>query len=180
MGGCQRNLSAQQGGTCANCGKTVWPFDGVTTHVEAQLLDKMRNGQMIDAIKFLRSVSNRGLADAKWMIEHMYETAGVSVRDLQGTHDMPSPGESIAPDIEEKVKLDYPPESVLEVMQSLAKYHGPERNRVIRCIIHLSGGDPHRISHFAGVAAQDYRDVIYWAEYDDEDQRVHDFKKPII
>ncbi len=136
---------------------------------------------MIDAIKLLRSVSNRGLADAKWMIEHMYETAGVAVRDLQDAHDMPSPGESVAPDIEEKVRLDYPPESKLAVMQSLAKYQGPERNRVIRCIVHLSGGDPQRTFHFAGVAAQDYRDVIYWAEYDEEGRRrVHNFDKPFV
>jgi hypothetical protein len=143
-------------------------------------LDNIRNGETIDAIKFLRSVSGRGLADVRWMIEHMYETAGVSVRELQDAHDMTSPGESVAPDVEERVKLDYPPESVLAVMQSLAKYQGPERNRVIRCIIHLSGGDPQRISHIADVAAQDYRDVIYWAEYDDKDQKVHDFDRPII
>jgi hypothetical protein len=180
VGRCQRNLSAQQGGTCANCGKTVWPFEGVTVHVEAQLLDNIRNGQTIDAIKFLRSVSGRGLADAKWMIEHMHETAGVSLRDLQDAHDTTSPGESVAPDVEERVKLGYPPESVLEVMQSLAKYQGPERNRVIRCIIHLSGGDPQRISHFAGVAAEDYRDVILWAEYDAKDRQVHDFSKPFV
>lgn len=27
---CERNLSPQRGGTCSNCGRTVWPFGGVT------------------------------------------------------------------------------------------------------------------------------------------------------
>ena len=79
---CERNLSPQHGGTCANCGRTVMPFEGVTADVEAQLIAQIRSGHTVSAIKFLRSVSNRDLVDAKWMIEHMYGTAGIALRGL--------------------------------------------------------------------------------------------------
>jgi hypothetical protein len=67
--------------------------------------------------------------------------------------------EPLAADIEIKLAQDYPTESLSAVSRSLATYQGSERNRVIRCIIHLSGRDPRRISYFVGVAAQDYRDT---------------------
>jgi hypothetical protein len=77
---CELNLSPRHGGTCPNCGRTVWGFDGVTVDVEAQLVAQIRGGDTVSAIKLLRSVSGRGLADAKWMIEHMYGTAGIPCR----------------------------------------------------------------------------------------------------
>jgi hypothetical protein len=79
---CERNLSPQLGGTCINCGRTVWPFDGVTADVEAQLVAHIRSGYTVEAIKLLRSVSGRDLVDAKWMIEHMYGTAGIPLRNI--------------------------------------------------------------------------------------------------
>jgi hypothetical protein len=79
---CERNLSPQRGGTCANCGRTVWPFEGVTADVEVQLIAQIRTGNTVAAIKLLRSVSGRELVDAKWMIEHMYGTAGIPLRNL--------------------------------------------------------------------------------------------------
>jgi hypothetical protein len=78
---CERNLSPQRGGTCSNCGRTVWPFEGVTADVEAQLIAHIRSGHTVTAIKLLRSVSGRDLVDSKWMIEHMYGTAGIPLRD---------------------------------------------------------------------------------------------------
>lgn len=74
---CDLNFSPQRGGTCARCGRTVWPFAGVSADIEAQLIAHIRSGHTIDAIKLLRSVSGRDLVDAKWMIEHMYGTAGI-------------------------------------------------------------------------------------------------------
>ena len=88
--------------------------------------------------------------------------------------------EALAADIEATLAQDYPSESLSAVLGSLAKYQDSERNRVIRCIIHLSGGDPQRISYFVGVAALDYRDVILWAEYDEKDRQVRDFSKPFV
>ena len=88
--------------------------------------------------------------------------------------------EPLAADIEAKLAQDYPSESLSAVLGSLATYQDSERNRVIRCIIHLSAGDPERISYFVSVATQDYRDVILWAEYDATDRQVHDFSKPFV
>jgi hypothetical protein len=79
---CDRNLSPQHGGTCTNCRRTVWPFAAVTADVEAQLIAQIRTGHTVQAIKLLRSVSGRDLVDAKWMIEHMYGTAGIPLRNI--------------------------------------------------------------------------------------------------
>lgn len=81
-GACERNLSPQRGGTCSNCGRTVCPFEGVTADVEDQLKTQIRSGNTVAAIKLLRAVSGRDLVDAKWMIEHMYGTAGIPFRGL--------------------------------------------------------------------------------------------------
>jgi hypothetical protein len=79
---CERNLSPRRGGTCSNCGRTVWPFGGVTADLEAQLIAHIRGGHTVNAIKLLRSISGRDLIDAKWMIEHMYGTAGIPLRGV--------------------------------------------------------------------------------------------------
>jgi hypothetical protein len=50
----ERNLSPQMGGTCITCRRTVWPFDGVTADVEAQLVAHIRTGYTVDAIRLLR------------------------------------------------------------------------------------------------------------------------------
>lgn len=39
-------------------------------------------------------------------------------------------------------------------------------------------GNAERIGHFIEAAMRGYRDVIYWAEYDESDRRVHDFTSP--
>jgi hypothetical protein len=80
-------------------------------------------------------------------------------------------------DIESKLATDYLADARAEVSHSLATYQGPERDRVVRCILHLSAGDAARVTHFVGAAAKDYRDVIYWAEYDQGDRHVRDFRK---
>lgn len=64
------------------------------------------------------------------------------------------------------------------IANALAAYTGPETDRVLRCIVSLAAGDAERIGHFVEAAKTDYRDVIYWAEYDESDGRVHDFTSP--
>ena len=51
------------------------------------------------------------------------------------------------------------------VFEALSRYTGPEPERVQRAILTLSGGDVDKLSHNVAVALQDYRDVLYWAEY---------------
>jgi hypothetical protein len=86
--------------------------------------------------------------------------------------------ESLSPDIEGKIAQAFSAESLNVVSRSLASYQGSERNRVLRCILHLAGDDPLKISRFVDAAVQDYRDVIYWAEYDTDDHKVRDFNQP--
>jgi hypothetical protein len=87
---CERNLSPQRGGTCSNCGRTVWPFEEVTADVEAQLIAHIRSGHTVNAIKLLRSISGQDLVDTKWMIEHMYGTAGIPLRSVLDAGDRDS------------------------------------------------------------------------------------------
>jgi len=54
----------------------------VTAAVEAQLIAQIRIGHTVEAIKLLLSVSGRDLVDAKWMIEHMYGTAGIPLHNI--------------------------------------------------------------------------------------------------
>ncbi len=81
--------------------------------------------------------------------------------------------------IEGQIAQAFSAESLIAVSRALTKYQGSERNRVIRCILHLAGNDPLKISHFVDAAVQDYRDVIYWAEYDTDDHKVRDFNQPL-
>jgi len=81
-------------------------------------------------------------------------------------------------DVESQLEKDYPAESLAEVQRCLSPYQGPERTRVTRCIIHLSAGDATKVSHFVSAAVIDYRDIIYWVEYDPEDRKLRDFNVP--
>lgn len=49
--------------------------------------------------------------------------------------------------------------------------------RVLRCAIFLAAGDVEKLRHNLEVAEQDWRDLIYWAEYDANGQ-VRDFHQP--
>ena len=62
--------------------------------------------------------------------------------------------ESLTPDIEGKIAPTFSSESRVAVSRLLANYHGSERNRVIRRIIHLAGDDPIKISHFVDAAVR--------------------------
>lgn len=81
-------------------------------------------------------------------------------------------------DILQRISTDFPAQPAGLIESLLAGYRGPECDRVQRCIVHLAQGDSKRLAHFIAVATGDYRDVIYWAEYDTVDQRIHDFNQP--
>jgi hypothetical protein len=63
----------------------------------------------------------------------------------------------------------FAPELVDEVMAVLSLYgvlpYEVERARVQFAILRLSEGDLSKLYHYADAATQDYRDVLYWAEY---------------
>jgi len=74
----------------------------------------------------------------------------------------------------DRISAEY---SVLErdaIAGLLATYSGPESDRVIWDILALSGGDSDKLLHFLHCAERDYRDILYWAEYYDNDPMVKD------
>jgi hypothetical protein len=81
-------------------------------------------------------------------------------------------------DVAERLLADYPDEQLATLQALLDEYKGNERARVVRCVVHLAEGKVDRLLHFIGCATTDYRDVIYWAEYDRNDQRLRDFNQP--
>ena len=62
-----------------------------------------------------------------------------------------------------------------EVLRATATTEGA---RVVRCVLWL-GTDFAKLEHYARAAKTDYRDVIWWAEYDGGETQLRDFTKPI-
>lgn len=56
------------------------------------------------------------------------------------------------------------------VVELLTSYAGPEPARVRWDILELSKGSLENIQKYVQSAQTDYRDVLYWAEYFDNDQ----------
>ncbi len=81
-------------------------------------------------------------------------------------------------DVVTKLEADFPNGDLATIQGLLDDYKDNERLRVIRCIVQLAEGKIDRLRHFIGAAKSDYRDVIYWAEYDRNGQRIHDFNLP--
>lgn len=80
-------------------------------------------------------------------------------------------------DVAERLRADYPNEQLATLQALLSEYDSKERARVVRSVVHLAEGNVDRLLHFIGCATTDYRDVIYWAEYDRNDQRIRDFNQ---
>lgn len=87
-------------------------------------------------------------------------------------------GTSLPEDILAKAAADFAHEPSDRILALLEAYKGADRARVIRCVLHLASGDIDRLHHLMGTAQRDSRDVIYWAEYDRGDKRIHDFNQP--
>lgn len=59
--------------------------------------------------------------------------------------------------------------SILALLDSYGvESHERERERVQLAIISLSEGDQSKLGYFLGVAKQDYRDVLFWADHPEE------------
>ena len=78
-------------------------------------------------------------------------------------------------DIIQRLHGDFPESDRPSVVEALETYRGAEPDRVWRCILYLAGGALESVGYFVDAANADYRDVIYWAEYDANDRRVRDF-----
>jgi hypothetical protein len=64
---------------------------------------------------------------------------------------------------------DFPTEDPATVIALLDAYgtepHERERDRVHLAILRLSDGDAEKLLYWVGIAKQDYRDALAWAEY---------------
>ena len=82
-------------------------------------------------------------------------------------------------DILLRVGRDFPDQDeAAKVREALEGLDCPEAARVARCVLHLSAGSVSTVSQNVATAMQDYRDIILFAEYDRDDQRLYDFSKP--
>jgi hypothetical protein len=92
------------------------------------------------------------------------------------------PGYSFASDIQRRIEKDFGSEApavigeleeFIESFRAMARTHPGDR--VIRCIVHLADGRREDLAHYIKAALGDPRDVMYWAEYDRDARRTHDF-----
>ena len=69
--------------------------------------------------------------------------------------------------VEAEAARIYGPDSVKGIMALLDQYHpeGPGVERVHMGMLKLSEGDLSKLRHYVGQAQQDFRDILYWAEY---------------
>jgi hypothetical protein len=68
-----------------------------------------------------------------------------------------------------RIARDFPAKDQTRVADLLSRYSGPEAERVALDILGLSKGSVERVSQLLKVARTDYRDILYWAEYYEND-----------
>lgn len=73
-------------------------------------------------------------------------------------------------EISQRFKLEEQP-TVIELLQDIG---GP---RLMRCAIHYSNGDIEKLNQAFDIAKRDYRDLIFWTEYDGMEKRSYDFNR---
>jgi len=86
----------------------------------------------------------------------------------------------ITPDIKKKVEIDFGLERSALVLSNIeglverfyARYSKNPSARIIRCILHLAAGNEEEVTRLIEAAITDWRDVILWAEHDENDNRV--------
>lgn len=81
-------------------------------------------------------------------------------------------------DINHKIISDFGKKQYQLVANMLLPLNDYDRNhRIIRCVLFLAQGNRKKLEHFIEQARLDFRDVIYWAEYD-ASGRINDFNLP--
>jgi len=73
----------------------------------------------------------------------------------------------ISSDIRERLASQFPGEIYFEALRLLEALDFEQR--VLRSIVFLGAGDLEALRRFARCAEQDWRDVVFWAEYEDHD-----------
>jgi hypothetical protein len=90
---------------------------------------------------------------------------------------MPLPSDIIA-----KIERDFPKAEVASVIDLVSELPAEDPNtftdRVLRCVISLSRGNYSDLTRNVASARTDWRDLMYWSEYDANDVRVRDHSIP--
>jgi hypothetical protein len=71
----------------------------------------------------------------------------------------------IPDDVSTRLRRDYPGETHFEAIRLIETLSCSAR--VLRSIVHLAAGDFEELERFARASEIDWRDVVFWAEYDD-------------
>ncbi len=79
----------------------------------------------------------------------------------------------------DRITKDFPVSAQSRVIEALISYVGREAERVQWDILELSKGSLKNVEHFVTAAQQDYRDILYWAEYYDSDVAGRNPKKMV-
>lgn len=69
----------------------------------------------------------------------------------------------------ERIAQEFSGADQASVIVLLGSYSGPEPDRVYWDILELSKGSFEKVKHYVEAARVDYRDILYWAEYFDND-----------
>jgi hypothetical protein len=69
----------------------------------------------------------------------------------------------------DRIAKDFFPAERASVLELLSGYSGSENGRVTWDILALSNGSLDKIRQYIQVAQIDYRDILYWAEYYEND-----------
>ena len=88
----------------------------------------------------------------------------------------------IPTDVRQRMASDYPGETFFEAMR-LVESLGLEP-RVLRSIVLLAGGNFEELRRYARSAELDWREVVFWAEYEDHEsespRRVRSMQEPFV
>ena len=83
-------------------------------------------------------------------------------------------------DIQRRLGAEYAGEIYYEALRQMERLDLTPR--VLRSIVFLAAGDLEALRRFARLAEQDWREVVFWAEYEDHDaadpRRVRTMEEP--
>ena len=87
----------------------------------------------------------------------------------------------IPDDVRARLAREYPGETHFEAIRLVESLQCSAR--VLRSIVHLAAGDFEQLERFARASEIDWRDVVFWAEYEDHQaerpRRVRSMEEPL-
>lgn len=79
---------------------------------------------------------------------------------------------SLSQTVREKIESDFDSAVQTEVAEMLSRYEGNEQNRVQLNILRLADGSREEVALLVDEANMDYRNIIFWAEYSEEERKI--------